>query len=1477
MKYLSIFFVALLSSWAGYGQTTAAAYNFTATTGTYASISGTGTAVASTFLADDVMLTSIPIGFSFSFCGVTYTNVSACSNGWISLSNASATAAVGRNNTTANATTIGAGFLFAFWDDLNGAGDGAYYQTSGTSPNRVFTFEFANWGSFTGSGNCNMQVKLYENGNVIEYWYGTSTYASHTGSIGISNSGTDYQVLPSSAASPTPSSTTFTTNIATSPANGTVYRWYGCPVTVTAASSAAVCPGGTVTLTGTTTGTGYSWAGPGGYTSTALSPVINGITAAGIYTFTATNGSCSVSATANVGLLSAPPAPVVTPSVATICNGNTVTLTATLPPAAINLIPNQGWETGVPTVPGTPVAGWNTTAISAAHLTQVSAGIYPAVAPHSGSYLAAFHSWSYGTGTNVTLISPSFSMSGITGGQITFWMYRDAGYNTATYDLEGLTVYMNTTASVAGATTLGYVPRRMGGVTTGSVTGTSSPGTAGWYQYTCAIPAGFSGGTNYLLLYFYSRFGNDIHTDDISITGLQALAPPVWTPITDLYRTPTFSTPYAAGDTLLTVYMHPTSTVTSTTTSYIATITNGVCTSSDTAVITVDPGVPAITGASSICLGTSGTLSNPIAGGTWSASNNTVATVNPTTGVVSGLSAGIDTIYYTVPGGCSAFFVVTITTFSTPTTGNTIICNGGFTSVLANSTPGGSWTTSDATVAAVSTTGTVTSGVAGTAVITYTMPSGCNDTSLINVLPPPTAITGLAEVCYDGGTTVLASTPSGGTWTSSNPSVASVDATTGVVTGYTGGAPTITYTYIPGCFATTPMLMKAKPSPIAGILEVCEAGSVTTLSNTDPGGVWTAMGMSASIDSNTGALTGVTAGTEIVTYTISNSCYTTAAVLVNPLPAALTGIFEVCQTDVTTLASTSTGGTWTSGDMTIATVNAGGGVGGITSGIASITYTLPTGCKTAANVQVDQIPAAITGNSYVCNGFTSLLSDFTPGGTWSSSNTTVATTNATGTIYGASVGSVTITYTTGPGSCYAAKPITVSPIAPPTVAISASTGTTICAGTPVTFNSTVIDGGTSPLYVWSINNVISSNATTYSYTPANGDVVRLWVLSSYACSVPDTSSAVLTMTVNPIVTPSISLSTGMGDTVCTGMTTVIYALPVAGGSAPIYQWFVNTVPVSSGSSYSYMPNNGDVVTVNMSSSAPCRTTTAVSATKVLTVSPYVTPLVSLNSSMGPVMCEGYPDVFTASQINGGTAPAYQWAVNGVNTTTGPVFSYAPANGDDVSVMLTSSFPCVSTPTAFSHFIPTVLPVTQPIGVVYADPGYIIPAGVMATFTCSILSGGGTAPTYQWLKNNIPLAGETDSIYRTNVLSTGDSISCQVTNTDDCSGVSIFNYVVVTIGSNVGVNNVGTIGSLVLAPNPNKGTFTIKGNLGITTNEETSLEVTDMLGQVVYRQQVSANGGLLNEQVMLPVNIASGMYLLNVQSRSAKQTFHFTVN
>ena len=81
---------------------------------------------------------------------------------------------------------------------------------------------------------------------------------------------------------------------------------------------------------------------------------------------------------------------------------------------------------------------------------------------------------------------------------------------------------------------------------------------------------------------------------------------------------------------------------------------------SDTTMIHVtvipSPTPPAITGKDTLCAGGPHqiTLSDATPGGVWSTYNSTVAIVNPGTGVVTGITTGVDTVYYTVTNQCGA-------------------------------------------------------------------------------------------------------------------------------------------------------------------------------------------------------------------------------------------------------------------------------------------------------------------------------------------------------------------------------------------------------------------------------------------------------------------------------------------------------------------------------------------------------------------------------------------------------------------------------------------------------------------------------------------------------------------------------------------------------------------------------------------------------------------------------------------------------
>ena len=83
-------------------------------------------------------------------------------------------------------------------------------------------------------------------------------------------------------------------------------------------------------------------------------------------------------------------------------------------------------------------------------------------------------------------------------------------------------------------------------------------------------------------------------------------------------------------------------------------------------------------------------------------------------------------------------------------------------------------------------------------------------------------------------------------------------------------------------------------------------------------------------------------------------------------------------------------------------------------------------------------------------------------------------------------------------------------------------------------------------------------------------------------------------------------------------------------------------------------------------------------------------------------------------------------------------------------------------------------------------------------------------------------------------------------------------------------------SVSVIPNPNNGNFSVKGSMGSLNDEDLTLEVTDVLGQVIYRSVVTTQKGKLNETISLNSSLANGMYMLNVRSANEKIVFHFVV-
>ena len=359
----------------------------------------------------------------------------------------------------------------------------------------------------------------------------------------------------------------------------------------------------------------------------------------------------------------------------------------------------------------------------------------------------------------------------------------------------------------------------------------------------------------------------------------------------------------------------------------------------------------------------------------------------------------------------------------------------------------------------------------------------------------------------------------------------------------------------------------------------------------------------------------------------------------------------------------------------------------------------------------------------------------------------------------------------------------------------------------------------------------------------------------------------------PVVLPHVTLasSTG-GSTVCTGTNVTFTASPINGGSAPTYQWFINGVNAGIGSTYAYLPNNGDVVTALMTSNEQCAIPDTGSLSMTMTVSPLEMPSVNVTANPGNVVCTGAPASFTAATLYAGTSPVLRWIKNGAFVATGTSYTYTPANGDIIAFMLGSDYPCLLTDTVYSNNITmAVSNGVVPVVAINANPGSSISEGESVTFT-AVTTTGGSHPTYQWLVNNHMVAGATASTFTTNTLQNNDSVTCEVTGTCALVGINSVHMHV----SDVSVTQVSNGNSDVkLIPNPNKGDFSIRGTVG-TIDEEVSVDVVNMIGQVVYTGKITAQNGAIDQHIQLGNNLANGMYILNLHSVAGNTIFHFVI-
>jgi hypothetical protein len=225
---------------------TANQYSFTTSTGG-AAINPTYTTIVFSGV-DDGASTVRNIGFNFVYEGVTYTQVSANSNGLMRFGG-TAVGTTGTNDITAASNQPK---IMPLWDDLSTASNGnVRIGTTGTAPNRICVIDYRLYNSWSVDWGFNLrfQVRLYETTNVIEFCYITAT-STPSASVGIGGANSA-NFLSVTTSNHTANNRTANNSNTTSTGAGRLYTFTPpvCSTAPTGITTAVNCPALTTTLT----------------------------------------------------------------------------------------------------------------------------------------------------------------------------------------------------------------------------------------------------------------------------------------------------------------------------------------------------------------------------------------------------------------------------------------------------------------------------------------------------------------------------------------------------------------------------------------------------------------------------------------------------------------------------------------------------------------------------------------------------------------------------------------------------------------------------------------------------------------------------------------------------------------------------------------------------------------------------------------------------------------------------------------------------------------------------------------------------------------------------------------------------------------------------------------------------------------------------------------------------------------------------
>jgi len=777
--------------------------------------------------------------------------------------------------------------------------------------------------------------------------------------------------------------------------------------------------------------------------------------------------------------------------------------------------------------------------------------------------------------------------------------------------------------------------------------------------------------------------------------------------------------------------------------------------------------MPTTAPSATVCVGQNLELTNlTFGGGTWEVGALgtgmvTIVASSPNAATIAGVSPGTASVIFTAGNGCPHVLELEVLAGPAPIVGDTNLCQGLSTPFTA--TPaGGTWSiAAGAAVTIDPITGEVTasSTLTGATTIRYTLASGCHVSQVVMVHQQPGAVslaTSTGQMCVNDVVALTPPNPPGGTWSITPATVAEFNAAFTQLTALQTGTAVVRYQLNDHCYATFDLTVLPPITGITHANELCAGAGPLQAFGFPAGGTWSSSNVAVGTVTAAGQFTGVSAGTFSLVYTMPNGCVLTGnPITVHPTPEVITGGTAVGVGSTLQLTSAPAGGTWSSFNPAIATVDATGLVTGVGTGATTIRYTIGTcfrdqaitvdACAvfslTSPATSVDQtvcVGQAIQNISYfLANATTSQIAWTNaynvPIGTPLGLNFNTASHTITGSPLQSGVFNYTISSIDHPPACTPASvsgTITVFPAVMPGAV--AATTLNICQGdTPAEFISTTSGSGGNPAgssYQWQqsttspaagFSNIAGATWGTFqagALTAAQTHFRRAFI---NACQT--VYSNVISITASaPPMSPT---ATTTPNTVCAGLPngTITISAPGATGfslDGVTFQASPTFTGLAGGTHQIFAQNaagciSGASVTVNNAAGNP----ELVGGTMAVTPSATI-----CNPHTGGNI------VISPSFTSTGTNPTFQWSVVGgaanIGTTQSLTLTAAPLLSTTYRIRVTNTDNnCYS---EFDQIITVVTPlviVTQPIG------GSICVGQPSHTLAATVSPPG--AHTYQW--------------------------------------------------------------------------------------------------------------------------------------------------